>query len=711
MAEAFNIEIQADKSGAEAALNDVNESLKAGKEAAEALSHVLDGDLAGAFKSLGELGKSLGVTFDLAFSPTEVIAFVKAVVDVADKLSTLVADTFIYTDAQKKQDAAIKASNDTLVKAIAHVKELGRETQIAAEKTEEGKEKLRLKFQLEDLGGTPEKLHRDLDQVNEEWARLQQTVQNGPVRAEDNGYDPYSSMGSDAEAEAAIEKAKQRMQVLESMRTELVAKIIQGDAEIKASGQTLANEREAQAKATTQAEIIGTMQRDEAALSLERSKWNAIKGLVKTTADENEAVETGFENRDYAIKNGALARQLELAKKDPDNPAQVVTLQKQMEALFLQHQAALTNIRAQGIAARKQQDEKQQADLAQQAAADLARAKAENDAKAKAAEEQLKIWDLGYTGEIEKAKGASEVKIQLIEQEFQKGKITQQQEIAAIAKEKEDELALEVLYQQKRQALWDKDPAKVKEIENQIIKIKAQSNEIAAKAQTDSMKLQEKNIDQVFSKIKSGMDQTIRGMLTGTENFSKAWQQMWSGMVVSMAEKLADMLLKWIEHHVAMLIIHTQEKESEVGADAAASAQSKGISLADAMAKIHHSAAAAASRIYTAEAPLGPVIAGLLAAGAYTAVLGFGAMASAEGGQYYVPNNQLTMLHPQEMVLPAGIANQMRSVIGGGGSGSGTTVIVNHSVNAVDAVSFQQHIRRHSNMIANEVTRALKRKA
>jgi ABC-type phosphate transport system ATPase subunit len=69
------------------------------------------------------------------------------------------------------------------------------------------------------------------------------------------------------------------------------------------------------------------------------------------------------------------------------------------------------------------------------------------------------------------------------------------------------------------------------------------------------------------------------------------------------------------------------------------------------------------------------------------------------------------MLHPQEMVLPAGIANQMRSVIGGGGSGgSGVTVVVNHSVSAVDAASFQGHIRRHGNMIANEVTRALKRK-
>ena len=46
----------------------------------------------------------------------------------------------------------------------------------------------------------------------------------------------------------------------------------------------------------------------------------------------------------------------------------------------------------------------------------------------------------------------------------------------------------------------------------------------------------------------------------------------------------------------------------------------------------------------------------------------------------------------------------------GVGLAGGVTVVVNHSVNAVDAESFQGHIGRHGNMIANEVTRALKRK-
>ena len=67
--------------------------------------------------------------------------------------------------------------------------------------------------------------------------------------------------------------------------------------------------------------------------------------------------------------------------------------------------------------------------------------------------------------------------------------------------------------------------------------------------------------------------------------------------------------------------------------------------------------------------------------------------------------NGLAYLHKNEKVIPASMSGK-----GDGLGSSGVTVVVNHSVSAVDAASFQGHIRRHGNMIANEVTRALKRK-
>jgi hypothetical protein len=75
MADNFSFNLQADSSGAEEALKQLKQGLDVGKESATALGHVLDGDLSEAFKSLGELGKTLGISLDLAFSPLEVIAF------------------------------------------------------------------------------------------------------------------------------------------------------------------------------------------------------------------------------------------------------------------------------------------------------------------------------------------------------------------------------------------------------------------------------------------------------------------------------------------------------------------------------------------------------------------------------------------------------------------------------------------------------------
>jgi hypothetical protein len=84
------------------------------------------------------------------------------------------------------------------------------------------------------------------------------------------------------------------------------------------------------------------------------------------------------------------------------------------------------------------------------------------------------------------------------------------------------------------------------------------------------------------------------------------------------------------------------------------------------------------------------------------------------GGMWEVDRERLARIHEQEMVLPAKYAAGLREMIESG-NGSSTSagdihVHVNHSVNAVDAESFQGVIRRHGNIIGNEVARVLKTK-
>lgn len=84
---------------------------------------------------------------------------------------------------------------------------------------------------------------------------------------------------------------------------------------------------------------------------------------------------------------------------------------------------------------------------------------------------------------------------------------------------------------------------------------------------------------------------------------------------------------------------------------------------------------------------------------------------AAAGGFYEVDRDQLAFIHKKEMVLPAGIADRLRTTVaGGGGSDSGMNINVFHNVNAIDAASFQDTIKKHGNMIGNEVARVLKKR-
>ena len=83
---------------------------------------------------------------------------------------------------------------------------------------------------------------------------------------------------------------------------------------------------------------------------------------------------------------------------------------------------------------------------------------------------------------------------------------------------------------------------------------------------------------------------------------------------------------------------------------------------------------------------------------------------SAAGGFYEVDRDQLAFIHKQEMVLPAAHASALRNAVENGGAGSGASVNVFHNVNAIDAASFKDVLKRHSNIIGQEVARILRKK-
>ena len=93
-----------------------------------------------------------------------------------------------------------------------------------------------------------------------------------------------------------------------------------------------------------------------------------------------------------------------------------------------------------------------------------------------------------------------------------------------------------------------------------------------------------------------------------------------------------------------------------------------------------------------------------LAAAAYAEMDGLGSgalgMASAAGG-YDIPSgvNPVTQLHAREMVLPAGIADNVRNMAGGG-SGD-----VHFHIAAMDGHSVKQFFNQHGTTIMDTIQR------
>jgi hypothetical protein len=97
---------------------------------------------------------------------------------------------------------------------------------------------------------------------------------------------------------------------------------------------------------------------------------------------------------------------------------------------------------------------------------------------------------------------------------------------------------------------------------------------------------------------------------------------------------------------------------------------------------------------------VGPVLAPVAAATAFAAVSAFGSSLPSARGGYDIPAgiNPLTQLHQREMVLPAPIADAIRSSVGRTGGGSQP---LNVTIPAMDGQSVRRLILRNSPQFAS----------
>jgi hypothetical protein len=122
----------------------------------------------GAFISQSQ---TLGPVLNAAFSGIAILGFIQLAVTAGEKISSLISDTFIFTQAQKDLDAALKQSNTDHIKALEEEKKLRREISLIG-LSQVSADRQRAQYATEDKSDAQRAIDGLAQKVKLETARL-----------------------------------------------------------------------------------------------------------------------------------------------------------------------------------------------------------------------------------------------------------------------------------------------------------------------------------------------------------------------------------------------------------------------------------------------------------------------------------------------------------------------------------------------------------
>jgi hypothetical protein len=228
------------------------------------------------------------------------------------------------------------------------------------------------------------------------------------------------------------------------------------------------------------------------------------------------------------------------------------------------------------------------------------------------------------------------------------------------------------------------DPVLVAQLNAQIEALDTQHQQRLTQIAQQATTQREAFAKQEFNLIETQFSSTIVGMMKGQETFGQGMKKLLQDMVTDIVSMLTKWALQWAATQALNLI----------------SAKGTNVDAATSQAAV----AGAAGVASFAGAPW-PLDIGAPAFGAemFATAMGYAAGASAEGG-YDIPafTSPITQLHPREMVLPADIAEGMRTMIA---TGSNRRSSGNFHISAVDAHGVARLLRNNPTQLAKAMQR------
>lgn len=242
--------------------------------------------------------------------------------------------------------------------------------------------------------------------------------------------------------------------------------------------------------------------------------------------------------------------------------------------------------------------------------------------------------------------------------------------------ERRRSIKMEALQNSLQLALQDPDrnPVQLAQIQANIAEMEIQHQEKLNQIRSQAVRTGQQTWMQPIRSLESSFGAAMSGMLKNTQSFSMGVRNLMTTVIGSIIDMFTQMAAAWAVQQVASLVMTKATGASTIATKAAEAGAAGTASFAGAPWPINMGAPA-----------FGMAMAA--SAGAYSAGL------AAEQG-FDVPSgmNPVTQLHQREMVLPAELADAVRSSVGGTGGGRQTVVI-----QAMDASSVARWAKNPAN--------------
>ena len=311
------------------------------------------------------------------------------------------------------------------------------------------------------------------------------------------------------------------------------------------------------------------------------------------------------------------------------------------------------------------------------------------EAEKKALQERVQLAQLAASTEMQLSKISTESRKQDLEAQLAAGMITKQEELAQLKTLLDQENAMQLAALRQQLQTKGLTVVETQKINDQIKILEAKHEAEVTQIKRQSVAAQMAEYSKIFGAIRSSFSGMITGILQGTQTWQQAMANAFTNILSSFVGMLGDMLMNWIEKQIMMAIFG----EAIAGAGARTT-----------VAGHAAEAGAAAYAAISAIPMVGPFLAPGAAAAAYAGAMTYQMLIPAAKQGFDIPKgvNPLTQLHEEEMVLPAPLANAVRDMAGGGGSGGGSPNVTIH-LNAIDARSGADFLKANAGTIAKAI--------